>query len=188
MLRTQRNESDRQSSDEGHDDRGATLMLALAYMLVVSAIIGALSYWIANDALNATQFARADAQEIAYANAVGVAEQTMRYNPLLAATQNANPPVNCWGTSPSSLLDSSGLNVSVWCSTKYSANSHTTRIVSYSACLSSVSASSCNANPNLMATVIYDDYLPGATMGNSPCTTTCGAGQTVVRWNWINQS
>lgn len=193
--------------DESENERGATLMLALVYMLVVSAIIGALSYWTANDALNGAHFAKVDAQEIAYTNAVNVAMQSMRDNPPSSGDGNSGHLTPCWGSGSASSLDNvaSGLNVTVWCSTTSHSTKNTTkngtktttkttkiRTVTYSACPSSLSASACADNPNLNAVVMYTDYSTVSTTGgtvtagNTACTTTCGASQTVEQWSWRN--
>ncbi len=120
-----------------------------------------------------------------------VAIQNIRYTPLLgdqndpSQTLNASPPSYCWGPDPapgdgtvSELTvpdqnNPAGLQVAVWCSTAFDPTSQSTRVVTVSACLTSVvptpssgsplnsvqsAAVSCVAHPGVQTIVTFDDY------------------------------
>ena len=174
------------------DEAGAILILALAFLLTTGAIVGGLAGWITNDLNNSTQFASARSLQYSASNATELAIQSIRYDPLLATTQNASPPAPCWGTDSSSDVsvpegDTTSDDMSVWCSTKWIPSSASTRTVTISTCLSSESesAATCSANPYLQATVVFDDYPPGLSAPNpNACFVYCGTGITVSSWRW----
>ncbi len=172
------------------DEAGAVLILALAFLLTAGTIIGGLAGWITNDLNNSTQFKSARALEYSASNATELAIQSIRYDPLLATTQNANPPAPCWGTGPGSDVSipeagTTSDDMSVWCSTKWTPSSASTRVVTISTCSSSESAATCSANPYLQATVVFDDYPPGISAPNpNACVVYCGTGMTVSSWRW----
>jgi hypothetical protein len=172
------------------DEAGAVLILALAFLLVVGMITGGLAGWITNDLNNSTHFASARSLQSSASNATELAIQTIRYDPLLAKTQDASPPAPCWGTGSSSDVsvpegDTTSDDMSVWCSTKWTPSSASTRVVTISTCLSSESGAMCSANPYLQAIVVFDDYPPGLSAPNpNACVVYCGTGMTVSSWRW----
>jgi hypothetical protein len=172
------------------DEAGAVLILALVFLLVVGMITGGLAGWITNDLNNSTQFASARSLQSSASNATELAIQSIRYDPLLATTQDASPPAPCWGTGSSSDVSvpeggTTSDDMSVWCSTKWTPSSASTRVVTISTCLSSESAATCSANPYLQAIVVFDDYPPGLSAPNpNACVVYCGTGMTVSSWRW----
>ncbi|HVB51598.1 MAG TPA: IPT/TIG domain-containing protein [Acidimicrobiales bacterium] len=177
----------------GNED-GSVLVLALLYLVAISLILAALASWVTNDLNNSTKFSSARSLQFAANSATELAIQSIRYTPLLSAGQtlNASPPAYCWGSGlPSELtgVDSvDGVNIEVWCSTVWTPSSGNTRVVTFSACLSGVSASTCAINPTLAAVVAFDDYPPGvSTPNNGVCAVYCGTGLTVESWLWAPQ-
>jgi len=171
------------------DDAGSTLVMALAYMLIVSMVVGGLSSWIVNDIQNTSRFAAGRAQQAALSSAVEVAMQSIRYTPLIGpgfsqTVATAANPSYCWGSSsPSSVGNINGVSISVWCSTAFIPTTTTTRIVTLSACLSTTTASMCASNPQLQAVVTFDDYpATGGVLSTGVCTTTCGDAMSIGSW------
>jgi len=172
------------------DEAGAVLILALLFLLTVGVITGGLAGWITNDLNNSTQFTSSRSLQNSASNATELAIQSIRYDPLLATTQNANPPAPCWGTGSGSDVSipeagTTSDDMSVWCSTEWTPSSASTRVVTISTCLSSESAATCSANPYLQAIVVFDDYPPGISAPNpNACVVYCGTGMTVSGWRW----
>ena len=172
------------------DEAGAVLILALLFLLTVGVITGGLAGWITNDLNNSTQFTSSRSLQNSASNATELAIQSIRYDPLLATTQNANPPAPCWGTGSSSDVSipegsTTSDDMSSWCSTEWTPSSASTRVVTISTCLSSESAATCSANPYLQAIVVFDDYPPGLSAPNpNACVVYCGTGMTVSSWRW----
>ena len=161
------------------DEAGAILILALVFLIVVSGTVAILTSWATNDLRNTNNFNGAQNLDYSVTSAMETAINSIRYAPLVAGGQtlNASPPSYCWGSSSPSALTTDGVGVSVWCSTYQDLQSSTTRIVTLSACKSSVSAASCAATPFLQAVVDFDDYPPsGSTVLTKSCTTYCGVG------------
>lgn len=174
-----------------YDERGATLVLALAFVILSGAILGALSTWISNDLRNTSNFSSAQVSQSALNSAVELAIQSIRYTPLIGSDQtlNANPPSYCWGSSPPSTMTLNGESISVWCSTVWNPTSATTRVVTFYACSSSTSVSSCAASPRLEAVVAFDDYdATGAVPTTSICTTTCGTSMAIESWTFAGDA
>jgi hypothetical protein len=175
----------------GHDEAGAVLILALVFLITVSLIVGALMSWATNDLNNTSKFASARSLQYAATSATETAIQAIRYTPLLwtgqtLQTLNASPPSYCWGSGPSSQLTTDGDSMTVWCSTAWTPTSANSRVVTFSACQSSVSAALCASNPVLQAVVTFDDYPP--LLVSSPttgqCVVYCGTAITVNSWLW----
>lgn len=172
-----------------HDERGATLILALIFIVVVSVMTTALTSWVTGDLNNTAKFTSAQLMDSAANSAAEAALQSVRYS-FAASTLNASPPVPCWtaGTTPGQITVDEQFTtktLSAWCSTFYDPLSTNTRTVTISTCLSSVSAATCASSPILQAVVVFDDYSATDT---SECTTsptdqqTCGTGMSIVSW------
>lgn len=234
------------SEVDGRGESGATLVLALVFLLITSGVIGSLLTWSGNDLLNARHFSSARSLSYSAGGAVDVAIQDARYSspdsltkaltagqqgvtslsvtPLTApissgdqvtigsgasaqtatattsAAINATTvsvvsfnatlaePVNtvtyddtCVGTGPSVIIGA--ISIAVWCSLVWTPLSATTRVESFSACTSSVSAASCIANPTVQSIVTFDDYsYPIGVATSVACTATCGTGMIVNSW------
>ncbi len=169
-------------------DEGSVLLLAFVYLTAVSISVLALAGW-STTSLNTTKaFSSARELQDAARSTTELAMQNIRYAPLLNSTQNASPPVACWGNGSSSGLTSiDGYSMNVWCSTVWQPTSGDTRVVTFSTCQSTVSAAACAASPYLQVVVTYDDYPPGgAAAVAGPCTdwNWCGQGMTVDSWIW----
>jgi Tfp pilus assembly protein PilX len=183
---------------KARDERGASLILALIFIIVISAMTTALTSWVTADLKNTSKFTSAQSIESAANSATEAALQSVRYD-FESATINAKPPVPCWTTPlPAGQITITEQNFSqsfsVFCSTLYQPSSTKTRTVTISTCTYSASASAaatCAANPLLQAVVIFNAY---PSVGASQCTpivppnnppadqTTCGAGMTIVSW------
>ncbi len=186
------------------DETGATLVLALLFLVVIGLLVGGLASWTANDLSNEVVFQNARSAEFALNSATQLAIQNIRYAPLITPnavlgtdeTLNASPPEYCWGSGPTasnpnawSVLTTQGYTVAVYCSTLWNPALATTRQVTISACLISSSvtinasnwqtqSSSCAGSPGLQTEVTFDDYSSNLS-SSSPCTSTCGASMTI---------
>ncbi len=174
---------------------GAILILALVYLIAVSATVLALSNWATNDLNNSTKFTSANSLTVAASDMMNVAIQYVRYNPLISSSQEIgvpSQPVACWGgevTDPEAtdqLPVIGGYQVAVWCSTTWQPRSFQTRVVTFDACLVDVSANSCQGNNVLLAAnVTYDDYPPAPKVLapiDELCSVWCGSGMTISSW------
>ncbi len=165
------------------DERGASLILALLFIVVVGVIIGAISSLTLNDLNNTGKFDTASAQAYSASSVVNVAIQTVRYTPQ----SSANVLGTCWGSSPSKLTFN-GIQVEIWCETTVNSGSSQSRVVSMYACNTSTTTtgSTCQANPLLTVVEAYDDYSTSGTDTclTNPSSTTCGFGATTLAWTW----
>ena len=180
------------------DEVGASLILALLFLVVIGLIVGGLASWTANDLSNAVVFQNARSAELALNSGTQLAIQNIRYVPLITpnamgtdGTLNASPPEYCWGAGPGSELTTQGVTVALWCTTQWNPASSITRVVTINACImpsnplvtigtnnwNSLSTSSAK-NPGLQTQVSFDDYESNLST-DSPCTSTCGTGMTI---------
>jgi hypothetical protein len=174
------------------DETGASLILALVFLVTVGGVVGSLSTWALNDVKNTTHVTSARSLQYAVSGAVETAYQDVRYTPQLSTTQNASAPgAPCWGTASSSQVTINGTSVAVWCSTTWNPGSASTRIVTFMACpvpsgqSALALASSCASSPTLEAVITYGDYPSGDNAPNSAeCVVYCGTSMTVDSWNW----
>ncbi len=179
-------------------ESGAVLILALAYILVVSAIVAALATWSSNDLHNTKNFSNSSALDYSASSAVNTAIQSIRYTPNPSSTPaNLTPTTaaECWLPQSGSVstISLNNMTMAVWCSTDESLSNsipgypNATRVVMLSACLSSITTgSACQNAPILQAVVSFDDYPPGesvqlVTQCVSP---TCGPEMTLDSWVW----
>ena len=198
------------SRGDRRNESGAILILALAFILVVSLITIALSTWATNDLNNTTKFATVRALDYSATSVTQIAIQSIRFKPIPPATptQNVATTVSyCWdptGTSPSpyaSYYQFNAVWVAVWCTTTENNNLAKTRVVTFYACqttqaivttwtsigVANAAGSACASNPTLTATVNYDDYpANGGPPLTTQCTASCGLGVTLVRWVWAH--
>jgi hypothetical protein len=192
---TRRDESDRPSQGRVKDESGASLILALIFLTVVSLVTVAVVNLAGNDLGNTSNFTGAHAVETAANNANATALQYVRYNFILQ-TENAFPPAPCWPTqSGQATVLAQGQSVAAWCSTRLTLGAKVTRVVTISTCLSSVSAQACVLAPRLQSIVAISDYLPKS--GTDGCVaylnpvsisiTGCGSNLTVKSWVFGSQ-
>jgi hypothetical protein len=173
-------------------ERGAVLILALIYLVAVSLVLLALASWATNDLSNTTVFASSRSLQYAANSVTETAIQSVRYTPLLSTAQtiqtlDASPPTYCWGNGSSNselVVDSD--DVTVWCSTAWTPlNVTSTRVVTFSTCLSKVGAAACAQNPLLQVVVAFDDYPTGPSAPTSAqCVVFCGTSMVVKSWVW----
>ena len=171
------------------DEAGAILVLALVFLIVGVVIIGALTSALRDDLGSSHTFQSTRSLQYAARGATNFAIQSIRYTPLLSTSQtlNASPPSYCWGnSSPSTFQEIDGVvGMTVWCSTVWNPTSAQTRIVTFSACLSSYTAAECAQNPFLQTVVTFDDYPPGISAPTTAaCVVYCGSSMTVDSWLW----
>lgn len=183
-----------------HDERGAVLILALVYIIVISAMVATLTGWASNDLNNTTKFQNANEIHYALSSAMNTAIESERYSPIPTtptASQYGGVATalgECWqpaNGAPYQVPVTGNLDgyvVSVWCTTQINLSSATTRAMTAYACLSSVSASNCEVSPGLVAVVQYDDYpTPAGPQLTEQCnleTGQCGYSETLVSWTW----
>lgn len=176
-------------------EEGASLLLALIFLVAVSMVIISTVGWAGNDIGLTAKFQDAQQFQAAADNASEVAVQYVRFN-FLQASLGASPPAPCWSAAPTaSALTTNGHVVDVWCSTTWTHDSGTppdslVRTVTIYGCLNSVTAPGCVANPLLQAVVQIGDA--NTTTGTSTCTaetstsgsasTTCGTWLTIKSW------
>jgi hypothetical protein len=168
-------------------------MLALAFIIVVSVIVLALTSWATSDLNNTTKFSSVATLHSAVTSATNVAIQSIRYNPIPSTTPSssaATPFAECWVPSSGSVsqVPINTLTVSLWCSTQETLASPTTRIVTIDACVGAGATSLCSS-PVLTAVVDFNDYptggLPRLTQQcNYYADPPCGDGISVSSWTW----
>jgi Tfp pilus assembly protein PilX len=182
-------------------DEGASLILALIFIIVVSAMTTALTSWVTSDLKNTSKFTSAQSIESAANSATEAALQSVRFQ-FQGATINATPPAPCW-TSPSPAgkftiqeQNITQVSLSVFCSTMYKPSSTQTRTVTISTCIYSTSvaaAATCAASPLLQAVVVFNDFpsvgaseciaiVPTTTTTAPPDQVSCGTGMSIVSW------
>lgn len=189
----------------GSDERGASLILALIFIVAVSLIVIPLADWAAN-ALTATQkFRSVSTQDYAISSVVDTAIQAIRTTPdpltdtFLVNGVGVAPVGTCWqpssGSTSSYAID--GYTVNVWCQTSENLNDSVTgtRVVTFYACTSAYeggSESACLSRPQLLAQVAFDDYpYSGGVTLSQQCnieTGSCGFSQTLNEWQWYTQA
>jgi hypothetical protein len=164
------------------DEIGATLLLALMFMVSGSLLIAGLMAWSGNDLRNVAAFKQSRTLNYAANSAIETAIANVRY------TTNACPPAGLSISVPGPSTDpSQTLTIQVWCSPASPQSEQpyaASRDITFAACLnSSVIAGTCTqANPYLRAEVIYDDYVKGDIANGTPCTNHCGENETIKSW------
>jgi hypothetical protein len=176
------------------DDSGATLILALVFLVVVSATVISLSSWAQGDLNSTRAFEGAQSFQSAANSATQVAIQYVRYN-FLKESLNASPPTLCWASNGPATLTFNSETVDAWCSTRLILGSSKYRIVTISTCLNTVSRTACELAPLLQAIVKVSDTdqsgnwtcLPVAVGAVPPPanTDTCGQGMTIQSWAFL---
>jgi hypothetical protein len=177
-------------------DNGATLILALIFMMAVSLMMTALLNFAGNNMVASVQYQSGFNFQSAADGAAQLALQYSRYN-FEANTIDASPPVSCWVTpGPSQLSTTAGFSsrtVDAWCSTLWTplnaTQQYASRTLTVYVCDQSVSASACAANPGLMVEATFDDYT-AAGPADSNCQpvppaspgSTCGQGMVITSW------
>ena len=130
-------------------DQGSVLILALVYLTAVSISVLALGGLVLDEPAHHQRV-------LVGPRAPGCRAQHDRArdaeHPLRTAcstpTQNASPPVACWGSGATSGLTSiDGYSMNVWCSTVWNPTSGDTRVVTFSTCQSTVTRHGLRGEP-----------------------------------------
>jgi len=167
------------SSPAERGDAGASLILALIFLLVSSAVVLSLTAAATNDLNNVRKFSTARVYHADLSSAVDVALYDVRYTPATCTTSVPVPFTSADGL----------VTLDVWCNTPagtVNLLSTQTRVVDLYACPTTVtSESACAAQPDLTAVATFDDYAPGLhTPLTSPCAVNCGSGMIVSDWKF----
>lgn len=195
----------RRVRSDGEGQRGAILILALVYIIVIGVVVAALTTWASGDLNNTGNFNDARNMDYSLSSAMEVAINNIRYTAVVGSN-NATPPVACWGsaayaatstptytTYSTYVLPSSPTNnIAVWCSTRSVPLSAVTRTVTLSACSApststiatawatateiQAAATACDNSPDLQALVSFDDYNGSKTV--------LGYGAALQDWEW----
>jgi len=172
------------------------LILALAYLMVISLTVAAVTSWAANDLGNTTHFNTTSQLHYAVSSATNTAIESIRYVPMPSATPAQKTQLAlqaCWPPTSGSVsqLTIDGYGVTVWCSTYEDNTQSTTRVVTLYACLTTSPASTsaqCQAKPYLTAVATFDDYPSGGLstllVQCNQQNGQCGYGQTINSWDW----
>ncbi len=182
------------------DEAGATLVLALVFLVAVSLIVLGLLNWVGTSLTATISFSSERVQEADATSAVNLAIQESRItfasqmeNAFGGTTASAtSQPSNCWfnnGTGQQPPQIGNDTQIYVWCSMIWQPFSANTRIVTYSACPYTVSNVACAAAPLLQVVEVFDDYPPGVgvpLVNPVQCNfyNYCGQSMTQVSWTW----
>ena len=173
------------------DESGAVLVLALIFLVAVSLIVTALLTFVGTSLKSTGAFSTERNLEFATTDAVNLAIANTRYS-FDANLLDAPAPQSC--LSPAYPVTGGATSVAVYCSMTwqpYDTNGYT-RTITYSACLSTVAAVACAAQPLLQAVVAFDDNPPNTLAPSTnpqPCTPissngSCGENMTQLSWQW----
>jgi hypothetical protein len=170
------------------DDAGATLILALIFLVVISLTVIGLVRWTGNDLSNTSKFVGAQSVQSAANSANQFAIQFVRYN-FLETGLDSSTPASCWvtGTGAVSATSLNDQSVDSWCMTLwYPGISLSQRVVTISTCASTISALNCGLQPLLQSIVSITDGgsacfpVPNAT--STP--NTCGQKVAIADWQF----
>jgi len=166
---------------QGRDNRGASLILAMVFMVVCSLGVLGLSASAANDLNNVAKFSSARVLHTAESSAMDLALYLDRYTPTKCPI---SPLVQ--GTPMSLSIDN--VTIDVWCSTLSTpSKSPVSRQVTLYACPASANDSyaycSDPTHVNLTVVAQFNDYATTYTAPRSSlCTANCGDAMTVNSW------
>ena len=173
-----------------HDEVGASLILALIFIVVTSVIMLSLTSLATNGLNSVAQFRIPQLDRTALDSAMSTAIYQERYVVTQASISTTGATALC--SSP--VVQEPGMSAQsgtfqIWCSTAQDNVSNTqTRTVTFSACPYNYTGAIC-PTPLLVAKVNFDDYpyigspllLPPPGAG-SFCTTYCGTAETIISW------
>jgi hypothetical protein len=184
-----------QRQEEHRADEGATMLLALIFLVVMSLVIIGVERWTGNNLANTSKFVSAQSLQSEANSANDLAIQFVRYT-FMNTSLDGQAPAPCWNTvsSTASQYPPSGdtfpgptvLPVDAWCMTRfYPANSE--REVTVSTCKSTVSAATCEGHPLLQTIVTITDNLSGCAplpLNSTVSDTTCGTHMKISDWQF----
>jgi hypothetical protein len=160
--------------DESKGESGTTLVLALIFLSVVSLILFGFLSWSGNNIKSVAAFQHGRTINYAVNSAMETAVQDVRYSPTACPSTGLVVPSN-------------NLTVTVYCSPNPETEGGTaaSRVVTFKACTSDVSASACASNPYLQAVATFDDYSSSSVIGSSiMCSATCGTTMRINSWTF----
>ncbi len=187
----------------GRDERGASLILALVFIVAVSLIVIPLADWAAGSLNNTNTFQNVRTLDYALSSTVDTAIQAIRNTPVPADPvldsngYGVQPVGYCWAPASGTVssLDVNGYAIDVWCQTTVSLPQAATRVVTLYACSSTYdhgSEATCQAAPQLEARVTFDDYpANGGVTLVAQCnieTGQCGFSQLITKWVWATST
>jgi hypothetical protein len=166
-------------------ERGASLIIALVFIVVVAVIVGAISSLAINNLNNTTRFNSATAMDNTASNVANLAIQSVRYAPQ---TQNGVAGA-CWNSGGAvSQQQFNNVTVAIWCNSVQHPGSSQSRVVTMYACPlpQGSSEANCQSNPLLTLVEAYDDYSASGTdtCPTNPSVSTCGFGASTLVWKW----
>ncbi|MGA2838499.1 MAG: IPT/TIG domain-containing protein [Acidimicrobiales bacterium] len=164
----------------------------MIFLVAVSLIVVGLLSWVGTSLQATSVFSNERNVEYAATDAVNLAIQNTRYSFDPYSTLDAAAPQSCLSNPPDPGYPVAGEQtyINVYCSMVWQPYSANTRVVTYSACLSTVA--NCPATPQLQAIVAFDDNQVGAVqpaLTPQPCTPIssggyCGESMTQLSWQW----
>jgi hypothetical protein len=164
------------------DENGASLILALVFLLAISVTVLSLTSWSANGLNDVAKFSAPATIRTAVNSAMEVAVASQRYSVTptsITPTAGAVPAVCSSDTIPEG---SASYAVTIWCGTVLNLTSSATRAVTFEACSGTPTGSVC-AEPFLVANVTYDDYtFPISQILTTYCKSNCGTAETISSW------
>lgn len=185
------------------EERGASLILALVFIVAISLIVIPLADWASSSLINTNNFQKVSTLDYALSSATNTAIEAIRHTPqpqtpsLNAQGYGVESVGDCWVPSSGNVssLTINGYTINVWCQTTVNLSQSATRVVTLYACTSTQgggSESSCQAAPQLEAQASFDDYpLSGGVTLINQCnieTGSCGFSQTLNQWIWATQA
>lgn len=175
-------------NERARDDAGATLILALVFLVVISLTVIGLIRWTGDNLTNTSHFEQAQSIQSAANSANQFAIQFVRYN-FLNTGLDGSAPASCW-TVGSGAVSETTLNdqsVDSWCMTlSYPGAVKSKRVVTISTCAITVSAVNCGLQPLLQSIVtIVDGGSACYPVQNATSTpNTCGQSLAISDWQF----
>jgi Tfp pilus assembly protein PilX len=165
------------------DDQGASLILALVFLVVVSLITLAMAGFAATGLRSTISFTAAQST-VSSANSMAELALNESRHQLVSSTLYASPPASCWPSGGPTQQTFNAQSMSAWCSTRWNQLSTTaTRRVTIDVCPTSFGATACAATPYLQVIVVFDDYsAAGAWACDQVTWTTCGTYMSIRSW------
>ena len=165
------------------DEVGASLLLALIFLTVISVTVGSLLGFIGGGLRDSIAFKDARTTQSAANSTAELAMQNVRYN-FATNTINSPNPQGCTNSMPGLL---NLLPMQAYCRTQWSQASGS-RTVIISVCLNGVDPLACENRPLLQAGIYLNDNSVSSKNNCTPGSsgpvskTTCGSGLSVVSW------
>ena len=168
-------------------ERGATLILALVFLVAGSLLILGLLTWSGNGLTNVRNFVQNRTVNYAADSAMETAISNVRYSPSGCPSNGLAIQV----PNPNSAYT---VKMDIWCTPQPETEGPTgnSRVITFKECWDAlVQQNKCSAtlNPYLTVVVSFDDYTDQIPNGQTEsyqagqlCTTSCGATMTIKSW------